>query len=283
MENFNFKFVDTHCHVHFSAYVDDRFEVLARARAAGVAMITIGTLQKTSIEAVAFAHEHPDVWAAIGLHPNNIHAIHASEDEGDGYENFNYEFYKKLGADSRVVAIGETGMDLFRIPEQFDRATVIADQEKVFRAHLDLCDELQKPVVIHCRDAHEPVTKILHEYISAGRLVRRGVLHCFTGTAEQAITYTKLGMYISVPGIITFPPKKNEPENALAAAVRVVPRDQLLIETDCPYLTPVPHRGERNEPSYVVHTAEAIAQIWETTCEEVAAQTTRNARTLFHI
>lgn len=278
-----FKLFDTHCHVHFSAYKNDLDEVLARAKKHNVGMIVVGTMQKTSHEAAAFADAHPDVWAAVGLHPQNVHHIHPSEDEGAGHEDFDSEFYKKLAAAPRVVAIGETGMDLFRIPDDMTVEKVAADQEKVFRAHLDLCDELQKPVVIHCRDAHEQVTRVLTEYISAGKLARRGVLHCFTGTPEQAAEYVKLGMYISIPGIITFPPKKPQTENSLMAVVRAVPRTQLVIETDCPFLTPVPHRGERNEPAYVAYTAVAVAAAWGISPAEAAEQTTANARALFQI
>lgn len=277
------KLIDTHSHVHFSAYAEDREEVLGRARAEDVAMITVGTLEKTSREAIAYAEAHDDVWAAVGLHPNNIHYIPPSEDEGSGRELFDYELYRELASHSRVVAIGETGMDAYRIPDGFDSATVLREQEEVFRRHLDLCDELGKPVIIHCRDTHEIVRAVLREYIEAGKLARRGVLHCFTGTQEDADDYVALGMYISIPGIVTFPPKKTESENALASIARSIPSDKIVVETDCPYLTPVPHRGERNEPSYVVHTARCIADIRGVTFEDFAKQTTENARRLFKI
>ncbi len=275
--------IDTHSHVHFEAFAADVDDVLARARTAGVAMVAVGTLQKTSIEAVALANAHADVWAAVGLHPNNIHFILPSEDEGSGHEDFDYDFYRDLARDPHVVAIGETGMDAYRIPEGFDRVQVLEQQEKIFRRHLDLCNELDKPVIIHCRDTHDQVTRVLTEYINAGKLARCGIMHCFTGTAEQASTYVQLGMYISIPGIITFPPKKTESENSLGAVVRVVPRDRLVVETDCPYLTPVPHRGERNEPSYVRYTAEAVAQIWGISFDEAASQTTENAKAVFQL
>lgn len=275
--------IDTHSHVHFAAFKNDIDEVLDRARAADVGMITVGTLQKTSVEAVAFAHAHENVWAAVGLHPNNIHFIPPSEDEGVGHENFDYEFYKKLARDEKVVAIGETGMDAYRIPEGFDREQVLREQEEIFRRHLDLCDEVNKPVIIHVRDAHEQVIRVLSEYVNAGKLARRGVMHCFTGTPEQAEKYLELGMYISIPGIITFPPKKSEAENSLYAVARMIPADRILIETDCPYLTPVPHRGERNEPSYVKFTAEHIAHVRGINFEEFAAQTTKNACRLFDL
>lgn len=275
------RLIDTHSHVHFSAFAEDREAVLERARAEGVGMITVGTLEKTSREAIAFAELHENIWAAVGLHPNNIHYIPPSADEGEGRELFDYNLYRSLAAHPKVVAIGETGMDVYRIPEGFDADVVLREQEEVFRLHLDLCDELNKPVIIHCRDAHESVTRILSEYILAGKLSRRGVLHCFTGTLDEAQKYIALGMYISIPGIVTFPPKKTETENSIAPVAREIPLDRLLIETDCPYLAPAPHRGTRNEPSYVAATAAFIANLRGISFEEFAAATTQNARELF--
>jgi TatD DNase family protein len=281
--SYKIKLVDSHSHVHFDAFKDDVGDVLERAREAGVAMVTVGTMQKTSRGAVAFAADHENIWAAVGLHPNNIHFILPSEDEGSGREDFDYNFYLELARDPNVVAIGETGMDAYRIPDGFEREEVLKEQERVFRLHLDLCDELGKPVIIHVRDAHEEVTRVLREYVSAGKLARRGIMHCFTGTPEQARAYVELGMYVSIPGIITFPPKKGETENSLIAAMRIVPRDRLLVETDCPYLAPVPHRGVRNEPSFVVHTATEVGRLWGVSYDEVAAQTTENALRIFNI
>lgn len=279
--NERLKYIDTHCHIHFDVFKNDVADVLIRAREAGVGMVVVGTLQKTSREAVAFAHEHENVWAAVGLHPNNIHFILPSEDEGSGREDFDYNFYRDLARAPEIVAIGETGMDAYRIPDGFEREEVLKEQERVFRLHLDLCEELDKPVIIHVRDAHEEVTRVLAEYVSAGKLRRRGIMHCFTGTPEQARAYIELGMYISIPGIITFPPKKGETENSLVAALRVVPRDRLLVETDSPYLAPVPHRGVRNEPAYVVSTAEKVAEILDMDPGECAEILVANARRVY--
>jgi TatD DNase family protein len=274
-------YIDTHCHVHFDVFKNDVADVLIRAREAGVGMVVVGTLQKTSREAALFAREHENVWAAVGLHPNNIHFIVPSDDEGSGREDFDYNFYLDLARAPEVVAIGETGMDAYRIPDGFEREEVLKEQERVFRLHLDLCEELGKPVIIHVRDAHEEVTRVLAEYVSAGKLTRRGIMHCFTGTPEQARAYVELGMYISIPGIITFPPKKGETENSLVAALRVVPRDRLLVETDSPYLAPVPHRGVRNEPAYVVSTAEKVAEFLGMDPGECAEMLIANARRVY--
>lgn len=279
--------VDTHCHVHFAAYQNDADEVASRARAANITMITIGTQSTTSANAVAFARTHAGVYAAVGLHPNHLHRMPIDEDELPAFhtraETFDMDFYRALAADEKVVGIGETGFDYYRLPEGVPLEEVKAKQEATFRQHLDLCTEIGKPVIVHCRDAHADVLRIFEEYLAAGKLARRGVLHCFTGTIEEAAAYTKLGFYISLSGISTFPAKKNQTENSLHAVARIVPPDQLLIETDSPYLTPPPHRGERNEPLYVQFVAQHLAAALGVSYEDFAARTTANAKRLFSI
>src|SRR3989344_63309 len=242
---------DTHCHIHFSAYSTDANAVAARAREAGVTMITVGTQSTTSANAVEFARQHDGVFASVGLHPNHLFKMPIDEDELPAFntraERFDMDLYRTLAADPRVVGIGETGFDFYRLPEGVPLEEVKRTQEESFRLHLDLCEEVSKPVIVHCRDAHAEVTKIFEEYCGAGKLARRGVLHCFTGTVEEAQRYIELGFYVSLSGIATFPAKKNQVENPLHAVARAVPFEKLLIETDSPYLTPPPHRGERNE------------------------------------
>lgn len=282
-----FRLIDTHCHVHFQAYKDDSEEVIARALQAGVGMITIGTQQVTSRQAVECARAHEGVWAAVGLHPNHLHTMPIDEEELSAAdtraEDFDMELYRALASDPKVVGIGETGFDAYRLPEGVTFEQVMEKQEKVFRAHLDLCEELGKPVIVHCRDAHEHVTRIFKEYIAAGKLRARGVLHCFTGTPEEAERYTAMGFYISLSGIVTFPPRKTETENNLNAVARSVPRDRLIVETDSPYLTPMPFRGKRNEPMHVQHVAAHVAHIWGVSAVEAEQQLRENTRRLFGV
>lgn len=284
----NPKFFDTHTHVHFAAFADDSREATQRALDDGVWMVTVGTQSTTSERAVAHANsfEH-GVFASVGLHPNHLHAMPIDEHEGPSFisraETFDSDLYRTLARDPKVVAFGETGFDLYRLPEGLDPAEVLATQEKVFRQHLDLCDELNKPVIIHCRDAHAHVSRVVGEYLAAGRLPARGILHCFTGTVAEALAHVANGFYISLSGIAAFPPRKNETENSLWPVARAVPADRLLIETDAPYLTPPPHRGQRNEPHYVMHVATAVAQARGVSTEELAAQTTANARAVFSL
>lgn len=279
------QFIDTHCHVHFAAYKEDADAVTRRALDAGVGLITVGTQSTTSANAILHAEKFSNVWAAIGLHPNHLHKMHIDEDELPGFltraETFDADQYRELAKNPKVVAFGETGFDAFRLPEGFTLAEVMAAQEKNFRAHLDICHELNKPIIIHCRDAHEITTRILEEYLAAGKLERRGVLHCFTGTAAEAARYTALGFYVSLSGIVAFPPRKGQIENPLREVVRTMPHKLLLIETDAPYLSPPPHRGERNEPLYVKFVADVIAEEWQTSAIEVGEQTTANAAKLF--
>lgn len=263
------RLIDSHCHVHFSDFDADRAEVVARAAVAGIGLITVGTEAQSSASAVDFAAATQGVWVVIGQHPSET-------------ENFDPAFYKKLAANKKVVAIGEIGLDLHYDALE-GKEKMLAAQTILFRQQLDLADELNLPVVVHTRDAHAPTLAILTEYISAGKLARRGVMHCFTGTAAAAQEYLALGFYISFPGIVTFPPRKNETENSLWATVRAVPLDKILVETDAPWLAPASHRGQRNEPAWVEDIARVLAVIRNLTPEEFFAQTTANANQLFQL
>lgn len=277
--------IDTHCHVSFEAYKDDAEAVVKRALDAGVKMITVGTRAETSRKAVEFAETHEGVWAAVGLHPGHVHAqdfVDANEvpadqvSAGHQAEAFNPATYRSLLIHPKVVAVGECGLDYYRLPPG-----VLADQTKeeqkiVVRAQLALATETGKPVVIHCRDAHADQAELLRAEIATGGLSRRGVIHCFTGTAAEAAAYKELGFYVAFGGIATF--AKNVMET-----VSAVPLDQLLLETDAPYLAPAPFRGKRNEPSYLKQIALKIASLKGVTVEELERVTTANAEKLFGI
>ena len=290
------KLIDTHCHVHFNAYKEDSDEVIQRSLDAGVLMITVGTQTDTSRKAVEVANKYDGVWAAVGLHPNHLceqEFMDPSEVEEIATvktrcEKFDPEVYRELAKDPKVVAIGEFGLDYFHLPEQFDRDELIKDQKESMRVHLDLADELDLPVIIHSRDSHDDQIELLKEYVEAGKLTRRGVIHCYTGTLEQAEKYFELGFMISFTGIITFPPKRSEISagkelTQIQEVVKQVPLDKIMVETDAPYLSPVPERGKRNEPAYVQHVAEKIAELKGVSIEEVTEATNKNAQTLFQI
>ena len=251
---------DTHAHLHFPGFDDDRDAVLARARAAGVRrMVTIGTDAETCRAALALAERETDVWATAGVHPHDA----AESDEAALVE------VERLAAERRVVAIGEIGLDFFR--NLSPRAT----QERVLRRFVALARRLRKPVVVHCRDAHDEALAILTEERVAEV---GGVMHCFSGDVEIARRCLDLGLLISLAGPVTYPNAR-----ALPDVARFVPADRLVVETDCPFLPPQGYRGKRNEPAYLAITAARVAELRGESLEALAAQTTENARRLFRV
>ncbi len=251
--------IDSHCHLDFAALSADLSGVLARAAAAGVdGMVTISTFVEkfASISAIAEAHEN--VWCSVGTHPHNA----------DKELHIETEDLVRLAEHPRCVAIGEAGLDYF-----YDNAPREA-QATGFRRHIAAARITGLPLVIHARAADDDVAAILEQETEQGPFPF--VLHCFTGGAELARRGLALGGYLSFSGIITF---KNAEE--IRAVAGTVPADRYLVETDAPYLAPVPHRGEANEPSYVRHTAERLAQLRGIELAQLAAETTANFGRLF--
>lgn len=250
-------FVDTHCHLDFPQFDDDRDQILQRARDADVGRIVVpGVDLEACRRAVALAGAKADVWAAVGIHPSEpVEVDPATLAE-----------IRTLSNQPKVVAIGEIGIDLYW------RKKSQSDQERDFRRQLVLADEVGKPVIVHDREAHEPVMRILAEVRPSAGVV----LHAFSGDRGMADAALDLGFYLGVDGPLTY--KKS---GALRELFAQAPLDRILIETDAPFLTPVPHRGKRNEPAYVRLVAETLAEIRETTLEAVAAATTANAARLF--
>jgi TatD DNase family protein len=251
--------IDSHAHIYYRDYAGDFDDMLKRAEDAGVAAIlVVGTDIESSRESVELAEKYPQLYAAVGVHPHDAGRV----------TDACYDVIRSLAISTpRVVAIGEIGLDFYR-----DRSPRAA-QEIVFRRFLKVAAELNKPVIIHDRDAHDRVMTILRE-----ESVRKGVLHCFSGDTAMALEAAALGFYISIPGTVTYPGNQS-----LRDVVQAVSIDHLLVETDCPYLTPVPHRGKRNEPSYVRLAAEKVAEVKGLTLEDVARVTTKNASDLFGI
>jgi TatD DNase family protein len=254
--------VDSHCHLDFEDYDDERGAVLDRGRAAGiVAFVCIGSGRDIASAhgALALAEAEPDVFATVGIHPHD--AARMSEEDWSTLDD--------LARRPRVVGIGETGLDF-----HYDHSPREA-QDAVFRRFVSLARGVRKPVVCHIRDAHAEAQALLRDEAAADA---GGVVHCFTGTRADARTYLDLGFFISFSGILTF---KNADE--LRAAAALTPWDHLLVETDAPYLAPIPYRGKRNEPAYVVKTLETLAAIKGASVDEAARHTTENARRLFGI
>jgi TatD DNase family protein len=251
---------DTHAHLHFPEFAVDLDAVLARARGAGVAgMVTIGTDLETSRAAIALAAIHPDVWAAVGVHPHDATTADAAS----------LAAIEALSAQPRVVAVGEIGLDFFRNLSPRD------DQARVFRQLLALARRVGKPVLVHCREAHAELLAIFGE---EGVPPAGGIMHCFSGDVALARRCLDLGLVISLAGPVTYPNARALPEVA-----RFVPDDRLVIETDCPFLPPQGYRGKRNEPAYLVLTAARVAELRGEPVEGLAARLTANARALFRL
>lgn len=251
--------IDSHAHIYYRDFNADFDDMLSRAEDAGVsAILVVGTDIESSRESVALAEKYPQLYAAVGIHPHDAGRVTDSC----------YDIIRTLALSSKkVVAIGEIGLDFYRDRSPRDL------QEIVFRRFLQMAADLNKPVIIHDRDAHDHVMTILRE-----EAVRKGVLHCFSGDASMATEAAALGFHISIPGTITYPGN-----HALRDVVTSVSIDRMLVETDCPYLTPVPHRGKRNEPAYVRIAAEKLAEVKGLTLDDVARITTKNACELFGI
>jgi TatD DNase family protein len=250
---------DTHAHLDEEAFETGREEVIARAEEAGlVAVVTIGTTAPTSVRSVELAEQYPLLHAAVGIQPN--YAAEAAA--GD------WDTIVELASNPQVVAIGETGLDRY-----WDYAPIDV-QVDYFRRHLALAAERDLPFIVHCREAEADVVRELQRAAEAGPL--HGVMHSFAGDAETAQACLELGMHISFAGMVTF--KKSD---ALRAVAADIPEDRLLVETDAPYLAPTPNRGKRNEPAFVRHTLECLAEVRGVPIENLAEQTTRNARAFF--
>jgi len=265
--------IDTHTHVNFNVYRDDAGEVIRRSLDNDVWMINIGSQYSTSKRAVKMAEKYKQgVYAAIALHPVHLGPSKYIDEEEAQFqireEKFDKQKYKKLAKNSKVVAIGETGLDYHYMDIASPHIKEL--QKEVFIQHLELVQEVNKPIIFHCRKAYDD---LLYE-LRVTSYELRGVLHCFMGKRSQAEEFLKMGFYLGFNGLITYCRDYDK-------VIRSTPLEKILIETDCPYLTPVPHRGERNEPLYVKYVAEKIAALKEVNFEEVARQTTKNAKELF--
>jgi len=248
-------YIDIHAHLNFPEYDADWAEMIDRMRAAAVGVINIGIDQKTSEEVVTLAMENETMWAAIGAHPHQAD------------QNFDYEFYRRLSLNSKVVAIGECGLDYFRV---FDQTTK-ERQEKLFRQHIKLAKEVDKPLMLHIREAYDDALMILNDE-RAGRTHA----HFFAGDWTIAKKFLDRGDTISFTGVITF-------TNAYDEIIKWVPLDRLLAETDAPYVAPVPYRWRRNEPAYVVEIYKRIATIKNLPLKTVQMALLTNAKRVFDL
>jgi TatD DNase family protein len=257
--------IDTHAHLDVKEFDNDRSEVIARAVSAGVTtIITVGTDISSSQKAIELAEKYPQLYAAVGVHPHDAGRV-----EGSYHTQL-----KDLAKHPRVVAIGETGLDFYRNYSPREA------QFAILRAQLELVAELSLPIIIHTRRAVQETIEILSDWVKrhfANSGKPRGVIHCFSEDVQTAKKFLDLGFYISFAGYATYPQSE-----ALLVA-KTIPIDKIMVETDCPFLTPQKYRGKRNEPSYVALTAEKLANALGLSIEKFATQTTENAQRLFNL
>jgi TatD DNase family protein len=253
------KLIDSHCHLNYEGLVDRQSEVLDHARERGVSgFLNISTRQREWGQIIAVAEREPDVWASVGVHPH----------EADAHPDLGAAALIEAADHPRVIAIGECGLDYY-----YDKSDRQAQRER-FEAHIDAARQTGLPLVIHTREAEDDTAEILSAAVREGGVT--GVLHCFTGSAELARKGLDLGFYVSLSGIVTF---KNAQD--LQATAKWLPADQMLVETDAPFLAPVPHRGQKCEPAFVADTASFVAELRGEEPEQLAARTTANFFKLF--
>jgi TatD DNase family protein len=252
-------FVDSHCHLNYAGLAERQQEVLAAARAAGVsAMLNISTRANEWAAVLETAEREPDVWASVGIHPH----------DADTHDDIETALLIEKAAHPRIVGIGETGLDFYYDKSDRDR------QRASFRRHIAAARETGLPLIVHTREAEDDTRTILADEMGKGAFT--AVIHCFTGSADLARTMLDLGFYISLSGIVTF---RNAGD--LRETAHLIPRDRLLIETDSPFLAPVPHRGKPCEPAFVTDTARMLAQELDWDIEDLAATTSNNFFNLF--
>jgi TatD DNase family protein len=304
-------FIDTHCHLQFKSYEDDRNAVIARCIEKNMIMNTIGTQMDTSARAVTLAEQYDAIYATVGLHPIQSKKVGVTEEYTSFIargEDFDTEYYRSLIKSSdKVIAVGETGLDAYHVPKDMPIDQVFEDQWNLFLKHYELAQEFNLPLVLHVRDAHDEMIRRLqtlplrggvgggsvssiseHEQYqplpaSPHRGGPLGVVHCFTGNWKQAQAYLDLGFYLGFTGVITYPPKKTDPtaQEQLLEVVDAIPLDRILVETDAPFLAPNPHRGQRSEPWMTEEVIRFIAERRGVTFDDMCAKTVENSKRIF--
>ncbi len=249
--------IDSHAHLHFDRFDDDRDAVIARAQALGVeAIVTIGTYLESSRQAVSLAESHGSIHATAGIHPLAV----------ERFDESHWQTFEEMWANPSVVGVGETGLDYYYTPETSETQRIL------FERHLKAASIHGLPIVVHIRDAFDDAFALLERHLGPAG----GIVHCFTGGPAECERALALGMYVSLSGISTFKNAKS-----LRAAIPMIPQDRLLVETDAPYLAPVPHRGKRCEPSFVVDTAREVARLRGESFESLCAYTVANTLRVF--
>jgi len=272
------KIFDVHTHTQFAAFKDDQDTVIKRALDKGIWLVNVGSQRDTSAKAVEAARNYPEgVYACVGLHPIHTEKSYHDTQELDGdkgftsrQEEFDYDFYKKLAINPKVVAIGECGLDYFHL-----ESGTKEKQAEVFIKQVELSQEVKKPLMIHCRNAFDDLISVLKEQ-SRNLNVPAGIIHFFSGTKENAQELLNLGFYISFCGVITF-------ARDYDGVIKYIPEDRILVESEAPYVSPAPYRGKRNEPVYIIETLKKMAEIRGVDFDKMVERTVENALKIFKI
>ena len=292
MYNSNPKLVDSHTHIQFAAFKNDVADVIKRALDAGIWMVCVGSQKDTSKLAVDVADKYPcGVYATVGLHPTHTDKSFHDKEElcgGEAFsgrgEIFDYGYYKELARNAKVVAIGECGLDYYKLENSDSKKK----QEIAFVQQIELASEIKKPMMIHCREAFPDLIATLKANSYKLQAVP-GIIHFFSGTKFEATQLLDMGFYFTFGGVITFPPRLAERSRGEAGSsdydetIKQMPLSRILVETDAPYVSPEPYRGKRNEPLYVQEVAKKMAEIRGVDLEEILHHTTENARQVFGI
>ncbi|MEK7149635.1 MAG: TatD family hydrolase [Patescibacteria group bacterium] len=259
------KLFDVHTHVQVSQFNKDRYEVIKRALKENIWMINVGDDKKTSIDAVELTEKYPEgVFASIGQHPTRK-------------EIFDYELYKKLAQNNKVVAIGECGLEYYERNGKVINNAEKERQKQLFLEQIKLSNETNKPLMIHCREAFGDLIEILNSYFLIHNSSQPpGIIHFFTGSLSDAQALLKLGFYFTFGGLITY-------NRSFDEIIKFLPLEKIMVETDAPYVAPAPYRGKRNEPAYVIEVAKKLAEIKGISFEEVCEQTTENVKKVFNL
>ncbi len=268
-----FQYIDTHAHVNFPEFDEDREVVLRNALDEGVFVVNVGTNLESSRRAISIAEQYNEgVYAIVGIHPHEVMEL-----EKNGLIDSTLAELKELAKHGKVIGIGECGLDFFKI-EEYNKGVTVEDvkkvQEKVFRGQIDISLALDKPLMLHCRDSYSETLEILYNYSRVPSVKLRGNAHFFAGSLEQAKAFISCGFTISFTGVITF--AKN-----YELLIKEIPLDKILSETDCPYVAPVPFRGKRAEPLHVKLVVQKIAEIKGISTEEAREQIEKNVKQMF--
>lgn len=267
--------IDTHAHLNFKDFDNDYLEVVKDSIKNGVeVVINIGSDFKTNEKAIKIAGENEICYAAVGIHPIHTDRV------GGMKEKEIFEKLVNLAKGKKIVAIGETGLDYYHLPDEVNKKEMLmARQKELFKIHFKVAKKLNLPLILHCRDAYDDLLQIINETMKQwNNEIMRGVVHCFCGDLATAQYFLDLGFYLGFTGMVTYPGNEN-----LSQVIREIPLEKILVETDCPYLAPQEKRGERNLPYYARYVIEYITQVKGLKFEEVERETTKNAAKLFQL